>query len=223
MQALSIKRFVYNTNKGGKDDEHHNMKIVMQLIKPQSKMLYKKSLNLDSIHDQLIIVEEIKMNLLAKSCFAPGLIAMISNLVSSMSDPEEEFDKIWLNEYVEGTGFEIYRVKIEEIDFLSCLTFGKVSAIAHQCWGCVVFALEVEFREKPSVSSVIRLNPANFKLQNWHVFNYYLYIISGDEEDAKKVQRLDMSDDKYKSLTEHTRRRRNPMMRTDGTMSEMVD
>ena len=71
----------------------------------------------------MIIVEEIKMNLLAKSCFAPGLIAMISNLVSSMSEPEDEFDEMWLNEYVEGTGFEIYRVKIEEIDFLSCLTF----------------------------------------------------------------------------------------------------
>jgi len=110
-------------NKGGKDDEFHNMKIVMQLIKPESKMLYKKSLNLDSTYDQLIIVEEIKMNLLAKSCFAPGLIALISNLVSSVSEPEEEFDENWLNEYTEGTGFEIYRVKIEEIDFLSCLTF----------------------------------------------------------------------------------------------------
>lgn len=123
MQALSIKRFVYDMNKE-KKDEHHNMKIVMQLIKPDSKMLYKKSLNLSSIYDQLIIVEEIKMNLLAKSCFAPGLIAMISNLVSSMSDPDEEFDDAWLNEYVEGTGFEIYRVKIEQVDFTSCLKFG---------------------------------------------------------------------------------------------------
>ena len=148
MQALSIKRFVYDMNKGGKDDEFHNMKIVMQLIKPESKMLYKKSLNLDSTYDQLIIVEEIKMNLLAKSCFAPGLIALISNLVSSVSEPEEEFDENWLNEYTEGPGFEIYRVKIEEIDFLSCLTFSRVADIAHQCFGCVVFALEVEFRER---------------------------------------------------------------------------
>ena len=163
------------------------------------------------------------MNLLAKSCFAPGLIAMISNLVSSMSEPDDEFENIWLNEYVEGTGFEIYRVKIEEIDFQSCLTFCKVAEIAHQCWGCIVFALEVEFRELPSVSSVIRLNPANFKLQNWHVFNYYLYIISGDEEDAKKVSRLDMSDEKYKQLIGHTRRRRNPLQRIDGTFSEIVD
>ena len=33
------------------------------------------------------------MNLLAKSCFAPGLIAMISSLVSSMSDPDDEFEE----------------------------------------------------------------------------------------------------------------------------------
>ena len=71
------------------------------------------------------------MNLLAKSCFAPGLIALISNLVSSTSEPEEEFEEFWLEEYVEGTGFEIYRVKIEEIDFLSCLSFWQVAHIAH--------------------------------------------------------------------------------------------
>ena len=62
-----------------------------------------------------------------------------------------------------------------------------------------MFALEVEFRERPSVSSVIRLNPSKFKLTNWHCFNYYLYVISGDEDDAKKVQKLSMSDEKYKS------------------------
>ena len=123
MQALSIKRYVYDKNIVGRDAENFNMKIVMQLIKPESKILYKKSLNLDAIHDQLIIVEEIKMNLLAKSCFAPGLIALISNLVSSTSEPEDEFEEFWLDEYVDGTGFEIYRVKIEEIDFLSCLSF----------------------------------------------------------------------------------------------------
>ena len=58
----------------------------MQLIKPESKILYFKSLNLPSTNDQLIIVEEIKMNLLAKSCFAPGLISAISNLFASAGD-----------------------------------------------------------------------------------------------------------------------------------------
>lgn len=64
----------------------------MQLIKPESKILYYKSLNLPSINDQLIIVEEIKMNLLAKSCFAPGLISMITNLISSAGDKTDEFN-----------------------------------------------------------------------------------------------------------------------------------
>ena len=81
---------------------------------------------------------------------------------------------------------------------MSHLDFSKVAEIAHQCYGCVVFALEVEFRERPGISSVIRLNPSGFKLQNWHVFNYYLFIVSGDEDDAKKVQKLEMSDEKYK-------------------------
>jgi len=77
--ALAIKKHVYDCNKESKDDPK-NMKLCIQLIKPESKILYVKSLNLPAINDQLIIVEEIKMNLLAKSCFAPGLISMISNL-----------------------------------------------------------------------------------------------------------------------------------------------
>ena len=83
-------------NKGGNDDDKHNMKIIMQLIKPESKVLYHKSLNLSAINDQLIIVEEFKMNMLAKSCFAPGLITMIANLVSSCSESSEDYEEQWV-------------------------------------------------------------------------------------------------------------------------------
>ena len=57
LQALSIKRFVYWAIKGKrdsksvKDENLHNMKIVMQLIKPESKTLYLKSLNLPNDKD----------------------------------------------------------------------------------------------------------------------------------------------------------------------------
>ena len=62
-------------------------------------------------NDQLIIVEEIKMNLLAKSCFAPGLISLISNLIMSAGEPDEsQFSQPWLPEYAEGMGHEIYRM-----------------------------------------------------------------------------------------------------------------
>ena len=53
------------------------------------------------------------MTLLAKSCFAPGLIAMISNLIASADAEEDKHEEPWLKEYVLGTGYEIYREKIE--------------------------------------------------------------------------------------------------------------
>ena len=86
----------------------------MQLIKPESKILYYKSLNLEATNDQLIIVEEIKMNLLAKSCFAPGLISLISNLFASAGENQETGGSEWMREYTTGMGHEIYRVQISE-------------------------------------------------------------------------------------------------------------
>jgi len=62
-----------------------NMPLCMQLIKPESKQHFYSSLSQPSNSDQIIIVEEIKMNLMSKSCFAPGIINFISNLISSSS------------------------------------------------------------------------------------------------------------------------------------------
>lgn len=97
LTALVIKKYVYDLNKDSKDDSKHNIKLSIQLIKPESKILYYKSLNLpSSINEQLIIVEEIKINLLAKSCFAPGLISLISKLFSSAGDRDtDEFNEEW--------------------------------------------------------------------------------------------------------------------------------
>ena len=54
------------------------------------------------------------MNFLAKSCFAAGLIAMISNLIASAgeSDPKEIMEEDWFEEYTQGLGNEIYRMQI---------------------------------------------------------------------------------------------------------------
>jgi len=53
------------------------------------------------------------MNLLAKSCFAPGLIAMISNLIASAGEIDTEIiEGDWFGEYAEGLGHEIYRMQI---------------------------------------------------------------------------------------------------------------
>ena len=62
----------------------------MQLIKPESKIHYKQALNSQFNNDQIIVVEEFKMNLLAKSCFCPGIISLLGNLITSAGDGDED-------------------------------------------------------------------------------------------------------------------------------------
>jgi acetyl-CoA C-acetyltransferase/potassium large conductance calcium-activated channel subfamily M alpha protein 1 len=184
LTALAIKKFVYNSNKHLKDEQKFNIKLCIQLIKPESKLLYYQSLNLSPVHDQLIIVEEIKMNLLAKSCFAPGLIALLSNLSASASTGGldiEAFGKEWLTEYANGMGHEIYRVLINENEFYSPtpLSFKRIAEICFHEYSAVVFALEIEIKGKNK--SIVRLNPSNFTFHEWDRYSYYLYVIGEDE------------------------------------------
>jgi hypothetical protein len=46
--ALAVKKYVYDEKKDQKDD-HATIKLCMQLIKPESKDLYFKSLNLSPL------------------------------------------------------------------------------------------------------------------------------------------------------------------------------
>jgi len=80
----------------------------------------------------LIVVEEIKMNLLAKSCFAPGLIAMISNLIASAKGIDvDQNTNDWFCEYAEGMGHEIYRMPISVEDYQEGITFKHLADVAY--------------------------------------------------------------------------------------------
>jgi hypothetical protein len=186
-----MKKFVYNMNKHTKDESKYNLKLCIQLIKPESKMLYYKSLNLNPLNDQLIILEEIKMNLLAKSCFAPGLISCMSNLFASAGEIDmDQFEREWKREYATGMGHEIYRVLIEEAEFSSPtpLTFKRIAEICYVEYSAVIFALEIELKsEEGATKSVVTLNPSLFEFTDWENFNYYLYIICEDEDLASQV------------------------------------
>mmetsp|Transcript_34847 Transcript_34847/g.53497 ORF Transcript_34847/g.53497 Transcript_34847/m.53497 type:complete len:117 (+) Transcript_34847:1302-1652(+) len=78
--GLAMKKYVFDMTGDS------NMQFCMQLIKPESKQHYLSSVNVQSGNDQIIIVEEIKMNLMSKSCFSPGIINFVSNLISSIGD-----------------------------------------------------------------------------------------------------------------------------------------
>ena len=105
LTGLSIKKYVHNYSGESK------LRLCMQLIKPESKKHFYSSLK-QRTEDQLIVVEEIKMNLLAKSCFCPGIITLLGNLIQSAGD--QDLDRIrqdWKKEYLNGLGHEIYRTR----------------------------------------------------------------------------------------------------------------
>ena len=145
-----------------------DIRLWMQLIKPESKQHYYSSANLVSKDDQLIITEEIKMNLLAKSWFSPGLITLVSNLISSSSDVES-CEEVWLSEYWEGMGHEIYRIQLSPK--LEGKYFKDIVKIIYLKSKAIVFGLELTCNNK----TIIRLNPSNFRVSNIIDNNAHVY------------------------------------------------
>ena len=73
--ALNVKKYFIKKDK-------EEPRIYLQLIKPQNKVHYLNVLeslssNNNINQDIIIIIEEIKMNLLSKSCLIPGIIPLI--------------------------------------------------------------------------------------------------------------------------------------------------
>jgi len=180
--SLAIKKFFLYENR--------DSQLYIQLIKPENKIHYQsglQSLSLNNFNnDQVIIIEEIKMNLLSKSCLIPGIIAMTSNLVISAGSSEEnDTQSMWLSEYSEGRGHEIYRTLLN--DSLKNKTFSKLSAEIYQKHEAIVFALEIEVEGK----TLIRLNPGNFFIERLvnerDDVKIYIYIICSDKNVADTV------------------------------------
>ena len=92
--------------------------------------------------DQIIIIEEMKMNLISKSCFCPGLITLCSNLITSSNDFNEETEERWLSEYLEGMSHEIYRVKLSVK--MERKYFRDVARIIYKKTMAIVFAIEIK-------------------------------------------------------------------------------
>ena len=76
LRALSLKRFVQR-EKNGRD-----VMTCVQLINPESKKLFLSSTQRGrgaANPNHIVCIDEIKMNLLAKSCLCPGMSTMICN------------------------------------------------------------------------------------------------------------------------------------------------
>ena len=58
--------------------------------------------------DDVICLAELKLGFIAQSCLAPGFSTMMANLFAMRSGEPSEDMAIWQNEYIQGTGCEMY-------------------------------------------------------------------------------------------------------------------
>ena len=186
--SLAIKKYFLQK-------KMYDSTLFIQLIKPENKIHYQNGLQSLSKNgkignDQVIIVEEIKMNLLSKSCLIPGIIPMITNLVrSSGSCDKTKF--VWLNEYLEGTGNEIYRAELNE-QFKNN-SFCQISKKIYEEYDAIAFALEIDINGKTMIS----LNPGEFFIEKSRRedVKFYIYVICSDKEIADQIEEANQLND----------------------------
>ena len=180
--ALYIKKFLLKK-------KVLNSAMYLQLIKPENKIHYLSGLESLSTgskinEDRIIVIEEIKMNLLSKSCLIPGIIPLITNLVRS-SGASNETDYLWLNEYLDGVDQEIYRTELN--DTFKNKTFAQISKFIYKEYDAIAFALEIEIDGK----TTINLNPGGFYIQKFLDYRedikFFIYVICSDKNVANQI------------------------------------
>ena len=129
------------------------------------------------------------MSLLAKSCFAPGIISFISNLIMSSGEPEEptEFEEDWVEEYVEGMDHEIYRCKLSPK--MENRYFSELVKLIYKKLRAIVFAIEVSCNQR----TIIRLNPADFLVNNIKDNKIHVYCICPNPNTTEMIETLEMT------------------------------
>ena len=173
MKAYSIQKYcnmVLGENK---------TRICIQLILPESKEIYFNSLLKKKEFEQglqIICLEEIKLQLLGKSCLCRGINTIIALLTTSQKPGIKDllntkFLEDWMIEYLEGLENEIYRIKIKS-EYLCNLTFIELVEIIYELTNFIVIGTDVMHQElKPFVC----LNPSYY---NFSPFNHFIYLLA---------------------------------------------
>ena len=190
MKSFSIKKFHRMFWK--ENDE--NIRICIQLLRPETKEMCFSSLisedEINSGNTQIICVEEMKLQLLSKSCLCPGIITIIASLITSKKPTvEENFELLslrhysWIREYLNGIQQEIYIVKLKA-ELIHNMKFIDIVKLIYKVSGLVVIGIDVIIDDfKPLVC----LNPSNYLIAP---FDTVLYILADKQPDNNELNDL---------------------------------
>jgi hypothetical protein len=76
-------------------------------------------------------VDEIKMNLLGKSCLCPGFSTLVCNLMCSINMDARPGMSGWLQEYIPGCSKEIYCTQLSRA--FAGRRFADIVALIYRC------------------------------------------------------------------------------------------
>ena len=167
-----------------------NTRVLLQLILPETKEIYYNTLLQKKDNEQniqIICLEEIKLQLLGKSCQCQGINTIIAMLITSKKPDIElkdlyKFDN-WMKEYLIGLKNEIYCIKIR-CELLLNMTFNDLVKIIYELTDFIVIGTDVIHQElKPFVC----LNPYNYKFSP---FDHLIYLIASRQPNEEEINDL---------------------------------
>ena len=188
MKAFSIVKY---SNIISNTKNKNNSRVLLQLILPETKEIYYNTLlqNKENDNDQIQIIclEEIKLQLLGKSCQCPGINTIIAMLITSKKPDIQIKDMYkldpWMKEYLLGLENEIYCIKIK-CELLFNLTFNDLVKIIYELTDFIVIGTDVIHQElKPFVC----LNPYNYKFSP---FDHFIYLIASRQPNEEEINDL---------------------------------
>ena len=186
MKAFSIRKYKHIFSK------EKNSRICIQLLRPETKEIYYSSLisdnEINSTNTQIICVEEIKLQLLGKSCLCPGITTIISSLITSKKPSIDQNSQLskeyeWLNEYLYGIQQEIYFVSLKA-ELMHNLKFIDIVRLVYKVSGLVVIGIDVII---DNLKPFVCLNPSNYLISP---FDTLVYILADSQPDSNELNDL---------------------------------
>jgi len=187
IKILSIQKYFYRKTQ-------QNPKICVQFIQEASLEPFRHlcltqntsdGIPLYDYNAPVVCVETIKNQLLTKSTSCPGVIAFIANLVVTSDEGlvgannSGVCNAPWLDEYVAGCQYEIYRSKLP--DNSRNLFFRDFAMLVYLQTDTLLIGLEIFSRKNPTDSYIV-LNPEDFKIPDIEEHRIYGIVIAESEK-----------------------------------------
>ena len=170
--------------------DNKEIKVIMQLIKPESEHHFESNIFTNN-KDQIVCINELKLGLLSKSCLCPGIITLLTNLINT-NNLVEDNDKAkeiveengWMNDYIEGKDYEIYKISLNS---KRGYYFGDiVNMVYNSNNGVILFGLHIE--SNVTQDSIVYLSPLTFKLpKDDQTISIFGYLLAKDQNEATVV------------------------------------